>query len=249
VEGVTCRLLPCAVADGPHQMAADEVLLESAAAGVASLRFYGWSAATLSLGYFQPERLRRADGRLAALPYVRRPSGGKALVHHHELTYALALPAGRPWQPGEGPVSSWLCRMHGIIATALGSLGVAVRSCASPEEPAGGGILCFQHLARGDLLIGSAKVVGSAQRRQRGALLQHGAVLLAASPHAPALPGIEELTGTRLSGSAVGEGIGRELARETGWELAGADWLPSERQRLGELVQTRYTQPAWNRKR
>src|SRR5438093_13282662 len=108
----TVRLLPYAVADGPHNMAADEALLESAVAGAASLRFYGWAEATLSLGYFQPERSRQQYARLARLPFVRRPSGGHALVHHHEVTYALALPVGRPWQAGE----PWLCRMHEIIA-------------------------------------------------------------------------------------------------------------------------------------
>src|SRR5262249_21106303 len=106
----TCRLLPYALADGPHNMAAHAVLLEAAAQGVASLRFYGWSAATPSLGYFQSERLRHADPRLAELPYVRRPSGGATLVHHHEVTYALGLPAGSLWQTGE----SWLRRMHAI---------------------------------------------------------------------------------------------------------------------------------------
>src|SRR5437868_10093883 len=95
---VACRLLRFARADGPHNMAADEVLLESAVAGMASLRFYGWSAPTVSLGYFQPERMRRADERLARLAYVRRPTGGGALVHHHEVTYALALPANPAWQ-------------------------------------------------------------------------------------------------------------------------------------------------------
>src|SRR5262245_26530345 len=94
----TIRLLPYAIADGPHNMAADETLLEGAGRGVASLRFYGWSEATLSLGYFQPARRRFDAERLASLPFVRRPSGGDALVHHHELTCALALPAGRPWQ-------------------------------------------------------------------------------------------------------------------------------------------------------
>src|ERR687887_40477 len=109
---LACRLLPYAAAGGPHNMAADEMLLESAAAGVASLRFYGWCEATLSLGYFQAEKLRCADERLAQLPYVRRPTGGATLVHHHEVTYALGLPAGPPWQTGE----PWLRRMHGIIA-------------------------------------------------------------------------------------------------------------------------------------
>src|SRR6516162_5517447 len=94
-----CRLLPYAVADGPHNMAADEVLLDAACAGLASLRFYGWFEPTVSLGYFQPHA-----ARLPGLPYVRRPSGGLMLVHHHEITYALALPAGAPWQGGE----SWL---------------------------------------------------------------------------------------------------------------------------------------------
>src|SRR5205085_9543391 len=110
------RVLPYAVADGPHNMSADEVLLASAAtAKMASLRFYGWSEPTLTLGYFQPERLRHTESGLAQLPYVRRPTGGASLVHHHEVTYALALPAGQPWQ-GDEP---WLRRMHAIIASAL----------------------------------------------------------------------------------------------------------------------------------
>ena len=68
------RLFPYQVADGPHNMAADEVLLEAAVAGVASLRFYGWSEPTVSLGYFQP-RTASAAPCLAGLPWVRRPSG------------------------------------------------------------------------------------------------------------------------------------------------------------------------------
>ena len=121
MEAVTCRLLPYAVADGPHHMAADEVLLESAAAGVASLRLYGWATATASLGYFQPARLLGEDPLLAALPFVRRPSGGDTLVHHHEVTYALGLPAGTPWQ-GKEP---WPRRMHAILQGRIGRY----RSC------------------------------------------------------------------------------------------------------------------------
>src|SRR4051812_49790187 len=100
-------------------MAADEAMLEAAAAGAASLRFYAWEPATLSLGYFQPEAVRHTDARLAALPFVRRPSGGATLVHDHELTYALALPPGPPWQPPGSPAAAWLGRMHAVLATAL----------------------------------------------------------------------------------------------------------------------------------
>src|SRR5947209_7466749 len=70
----TVRLLPFAAADGPRNMAADEVLLEAAVGGGASLRFYGWSEPTLSLGYFQPQSVRLSDPRLAGLPWVRRPT-------------------------------------------------------------------------------------------------------------------------------------------------------------------------------
>src|SRR5260370_36579427 len=94
------RFIPFANADGPHNMAADEVLLESAAKGIGSLRFYGWNNPTLSLGYFQPERLRLSDPSLAVLPYVRRASGGAPLGHYHGNTYSLALPGGSPGATG-----------------------------------------------------------------------------------------------------------------------------------------------------
>jgi lipoyl(octanoyl) transferase len=248
VETLSVRLLPFAVAGGPENMAADEALLHAAQRGVASLRFYGWSEPTLSLGYFQPEALRRADPRLAALPYVRRPSGGATLVHHHEVTYALALPARAPWQPAStGHV--WLKRMHGIVAAALGGLGVAARSHVPSLADEFPGFLCFRHFAAGDLLLGGAKVVGSAQRRHRGALLQHGAILLAQSPFTPELPGILELTGLRLTTEEVCAAVGTAFARATGWALVAGDVSEEERQVANGLRERKYAEDAWNRKR
>src|SRR5262249_47624424 len=145
-----CRWLPFHVGEGAWNMAADETLLETAAAGTASLRLYGWSRPTLSLGYFQSEAACRVYGRLGELAWVRRPSGGSALVHHLEVTYALALPAGTPWQKrGE----SWLRRMHDILTDALAALGVGVRTCGEDEEKKLGEVLCFLHHTPGDLLI------------------------------------------------------------------------------------------------
>lgn len=247
-----CRFLTHSVADGAHNMAADEVLLEAAVAGLASLRLYGWSSATVSLGYFQTTR-SRLDARLAELPYVRRPSGGMTLVHHHELTYALALPAAAPWQSKTD--RPWLCRMHDIIADALRGLGVSTTAaaCATPRLRSGpaeeSAALCFQHVTTGDLLLAEAKVVGSAQRRQRGALLQHGAILLAASPHAPEIAGILELTGRRLHVAEVADALTQSWTRNTGWSLAMADWSAAEKRRLDELALTKYGQPTWNDRR
>jgi lipoate-protein ligase A len=238
------RLLPFAQADGPHNMAADETLLEAAGAGRASLRFYGWSAAALSLGYFQSHVVHISDPLLAVLPYVRRPTGGAALVHHHELTYALALPAGTPWQT---PGDPWLLRMHAILAEALVGLGAASESVS--QEAKHGDVLCFLHHTPGDLRIGPNKIVGSAQRRQRGALLQHGAVLLTASPHTPALPGVAELSGRLLSVMEVAEAVKECFVRRTAWRLQAGDWTEEERRRIDDLAAAKYSRRAWNDKR
>jgi lipoate-protein ligase A len=242
-----CRLFPFTVADGPGNMAHDEALLETAVGGTASLRLYGWTEATLSLGYFQPAALREADPLLAPLPFVRRCTGGETLVHHHELTYALALPPGGERQPRN---RTWLCRLHGIIKDALAALGVTVRACCAGEEKKLGDVLCFLHQTPGDLLCAGAKVVGSAQRKQRGALLQHGAILLAQSPHTPALPGLRELAGfgpERLDDLKAS--LLEAFTRDTGWRLEPGGWTEAERARSAELAEAKYRRASWNLKR
>src|SRR5262249_48023783 len=154
------------------------------------------------------------------------------LVHHHELTYALALPAGPPW---EGQ-TSWLRRMHRVLAAALSDLGVI----AQPYEATGAehapGFLCFHHYSGGDLMTGNAKVAGSAQRKQRRALLQHGALLLASTPHAPSLPGVLELTGRQLLTGDTMDAVVRRFGRDTGWSVVPTDWKAGEQRRTEELV-------------
>lgn len=241
----TCRLLPFCSADGPHQMAADEALLASAQAGLASLRFYAWSQPTVSLGYFQPARKRSTEGPLAHLPFVRRPTGGGALVHHHEITYALALPPGPPWQGRE----SWLWRMHAIIAAALARLEVQADLQAVDAAPGFDGLLCFLHRTPSDIVIGTAKIVGSAQRKARGALLQHGGLLLARSPFAPELLGVEELTARRLNPVQTCDQLAACFVEHTGWTVAPEEWTPQEQSRIKELVERKYTSESWNWRR
>jgi lipoate-protein ligase A len=239
------RLLPYAEAPGEANMASDEVLLHSAVDGIASLRFYGWTAATLSLGYFQSCAVRLTDPRLANLPWVRRPSGGATLVHHHELTYCLAVPAGHPWQ-----AEPWLPRMHRIFTAALANLGVARHVEPVLGKPIKlGDVLCFQQFTQGDLLSAGKKVVGSAQRKHRLALMQHGSVLLAQSEHTPALPGIRETTGVTLTAAQVGDAIIRAFAADTDWTISPGQWLEKEKIELKRLIQEKYATSAWNEKR
>jgi lipoyl(octanoyl) transferase len=241
VEKVTCRLLPFSQADGPHNMAADEVLLQSAQSGQASLRFYAWTEATVSLGYFQASATRESDPKLLALPFVRRATGGSTLVHHHELTYALALP--EPCRIGE----PWLVRMHRIIGSALHRLGIACRSASKQEK--GHSVLCFQQVTPGDLLLAGSKIAGSAQRRQKSCLLQHGAVLLKASPHAPQLPGILEQTGRDLSLEECQAAIVQDFRMDTGWEMGAHPWGRQEEELIAQLVVEKYCCAQWNDKR
>src|SRR5438309_978013 len=150
---VVCDLFPLLTAGGPTQMAADEALLEHAAAtGRPAVRFYTWDPPTLSLGYFQPFATRLADPLLARLPVVRRPTGGGAIVHHHELTYALAVPTG-----ATPPGTNWVCRMHDVIRAALSGFGVASALLGRGREAGRGQFLCCAHLTPGDVVIGGYK--------------------------------------------------------------------------------------------
>ena len=243
---IVIRLLPDADADGASNMAADEVMVRSAARGVASLRFYGWTTATTSLGYFQPAAVRLTNAHLQALPWVRRPSGGATLVHHHELTYALALSHGSPWHSH----TSWMPRMHRIITLALTELGLGDQIETVAEHPVKhGDVLCFQQHTTGDLLCQGKKVVGSAQRKYHQALLQHGSILLAQSEYTPVLSGIRDLTGVDLSVTATREAVWRAFARETGWHGEQKDWTEEERGMLAQLVNEKYSRSSWNEKR
>jgi lipoate-protein ligase A len=235
------RLLPFEMLSGPANMAADEALLETAQSGIASLRFYAWSEPTVSLGYFQP-----SQERLPGLPWLRRSTGGAMLVHDREVTYALALPPGKAWQM---PGVSWICQFHYLVRDALTPTGVASTVVVCGEEKKLGPALCFLHQTAGDLLSGGSKVVGSAQRKRAGALLQHGGILLETSPATPNLPGIFETTGQRLSTATVVEKVTAELIRTTGWELFPDNWTEHERERRKAIERERYRNPEWNDKR
>src|SRR5262249_19169044 len=138
-----CRVFPYALADGPANMALDEALLEAVSGDptTALLRTYGWSEPTLSLGYFQTIAAVESESRWRGLPIVRRPTGGGAILHHHEITYALALPASHPLSRPAAALyravhsaCSAVLALHGITAIPRG--GHTLRSTRRP-------FLCF----------------------------------------------------------------------------------------------------------
>jgi lipoate-protein ligase A len=182
---------------GPWNMAVDEALLETAAAsGQPTLRFYQWQEPTLSLGYFQVLDDRQRHTSSQHCPVVRRASGGGAILHDRELTYSVAVPQTVAQVSGARRLYE-IC--HQTLIAALAEVGVSAalyRDCsaqqADAELPTDAPFLCFQRRTCFDVVVGDAKIAGSAQRRRRGAVLQHGSILLARSPLAPELPGVQE---------------------------------------------------------
>ena len=166
------RIIPSLCSDGRTQMGIDALLLQQAAASPV-LRFYRWDGAWLSLGRHQRQWPRhwnrlQADG---LLKLVRRPSGGQAVLHAGGLTYALVWPnAPRQRREAYRQACQWL--IHGFAR-----LGLPLHF---GDEPAGrDGPNCFARSTAADLVDGSGvKRIGSAQRWQRGRLLQHGEILL-----------------------------------------------------------------------
>lgn len=203
-----CRIIVDEPAGGAWNMAVDEALLESAAdTGECVLRFYQWQEPTLSLGYFQRWQERQAHVASLHCDLVRRPSGGGAILHDRELTYCFVAPAGHPLARD---AESLYRAIHGTLIETLDDLDVPASLCASSDEApdddrASRAFLCFQRRSPGDVLLGDAKIVGSAQRRWSSAVLQHGSILLSRSPAAPELEGIEQLAGVPISAEMLAE--------------------------------------------
>src|SRR6266550_9417506 len=171
------RLLIAAPCSGAENMARDTALQDRAArTGETVFSIYSWSRPTLSFGRHQPatslydlQRIRAAD-----VDAVRRPTGGRAILHHREVTYSVTAPAN-----DAAPLRETYSRINLILQTGLRQLGVSVEP-ASPSQRAVAPTArpCFETPGKGELVARGAKLVGSAQWRDDCSLLQHGSILV-----------------------------------------------------------------------
>jgi lipoate-protein ligase A len=267
------RLIIDPPASGPWNMGVDEALLMDAVEnGVATLRFYQWSESTLSLGYFQryADREQHTASRNCAV--VRRQTGGGAILHDRELTYSLSLPPNHVLARDAGNLYA---NVHRAFIGALSAAGPAesprttlrIRGDdARPQSPAGP-FLCFQRQSAGDVILieesdrpatestssgstsGHWKVLGSAQRRHRGAILQHGSLLVEASPAAPELPGLRNLNGPDLPIKELIEAACRGLSRTLNVRLVPAELSAELQSKAANLTNNKYGSPAWTNRR
>jgi lipoate-protein ligase A len=245
---MTCRLLPHETADGPANMALDEAMLDAVSAdgGTAYLRTYGWTIPTLSLGYFQRQADVQADPRWQSAAVVRRLTGGGAIWHHHEVTYALIIPAGHP---RARPNTALYGSVHAAIGEALAIEGIGAerRGDASRLETPGRDrpLLCFKDRDSNDLVYRGYKLVGSAQRRRHGAILQHGSILLARSPRVPEFPGLEDLADIHRSPEYWSARLMEHIATALDLEPAAVDVSDELRVEACRLEVTTYRTAEW----
>ena len=235
---------------GSWNMAFDEaMLIEGENTGTAALRFYSWSRPTLSLGYFQALHEREQHAHSQACDVVRRPSGGGAILHHRELTYALVLPAQHPLT---AQTKQLYAAVHSTLIDVLASLGLDGTLCESrqPDSATPPPFLCFLRREAGDVLVDGHKVAGSAQRRRQGAVLQHGSVLFAQSPHAPELLGLQELANTTVTEADLMLPWIDKLADVLQIQWQTSSFSTDVSDRAQRLMAGKYGQPAWlNRRR
>jgi lipoate-protein ligase A len=287
------RLVRSGFSDACENMAVDEALMLSCAEGASppTLRLYGWRPPGVSLGYFQPvdDQIDQAECARRGYSLVRRPTGGRAILHDDEVTYSVT---GRQSDiPGGEKVLSSYREISRGIEVALRRIGVeagmaregarvgepralrlgipTVRGSGQPVPHGGSGsggraapAACFAKAARSDMTVDGRKIVGSAQARRHGAILQHGSIPLGvnvadvAAVMAPDGRACLALAETAIS---VSDAVGRDVSFEemcealvAGFEeglnvtLVPGELSPEERERVAHLRETKYGTDGWN---
>jgi len=261
----TWRLLRSAPADGATNMAVDEAILRRVAAGrvLPTLRLYAWDPACLSLGRAQ----RVADVDLESLrasgfDLVRRPTGGKAILHVDELTYSVVVPQEEPCVAG-GIVESYRRLSVGLIR-GLHRLGVANLFA---DQQADGRLsespVCFEVPSDYEITAGGRKLVGSAQMRAQGVVLQHGALplwgditricpLLSARPDQGQVRArattVEEVLGRSVTWDDAADAVGAGFAEALNLNLELGDLTEKERVWAEGLRADKYATDDWTRR-
>ncbi len=252
-------------------MAVDEAILHAVARGQAppTLRLYAWARPCLSLGRNQPWE----DADAAALAahgweIVRRPTGGRAILHTDELTYALIAPAQHPLMHG-GVLPSYRRIARGLLA-ALHLLGIPAQMAGEKTPDAAPQPVCFETPSSYEITARGRKLLGSAQARHAGAVLQHGSLPLTGDVAriTAALRFPDEASRTRAAEAVRARAITASCAagREITWREAADAFQKGFAQALGMVFQpqpltaaertlaeslhrSKYAAPAWTRRR
>lgn len=265
------RWLNTGIADGATNMAIDEAILRAVAQGLAppTLRLYAWEPPCLSLG--QAQSASEVDWEACAArgyTVVRRPTGGRAILHTDELTYSVTAPEIEPRVEG-GIVESYRRLSEGLLEglRLMGVPGIEAHHpeagpAQSPNNSAQGPV-CFEAPSTYEVTVAGKKLVGSAQMRREGVVLQHGTLPLVGdiaricdalmSHPDPArvrarAATVEAVLGRAVSFDEAAQAVARGMISVLNLELEPGDLTLQERAWADELRQTRYAADEWNRR-
>lgn len=263
------RLIQSPPASGGWNMALDEAILEAVGRGesLPTLRFYAWDPPCISLGVAQPIRdvdVKRL--RMKRWDLVRRSTGGRAILHTDELTYAVIAPIDNPHLAG-GVLDSYRHLSAGLVA-GLQHMGMSVE--IEPEkqltEEERGNPVCFQAPSSYEITVKQRKLLGSAQVRRRYGILQHGTLPLkgditricevlqfdseedrtsAADALRTRAATAEELLGKPLSWEMAAQAMSEGFRQALELQLESEDPTPGELARAEELQGERFTSAQW----
>ncbi len=265
------RLLITPPLDGASNMALDEAILHALAdgSGQPTLRFYQWQPPCLSLGFGQ--RYREVDEAACqkfAYTWLRRPTGGRAILHTDELTYSIVVPQDDPRVAGD-LIHSYRNLSRGLLL-GLQNLGaVAVQADKSRQENKQQGVACFDRPSHYEVTLNGKKLVGSAQLRRRGTVLQHGTLPLRGditrifdvlhlseaekSIARQALPAqattLEAEIKQPVSFEQAAEALADGFAQTLNLTLAPGDLSQQEETLLAHFRAAQYANDSWNKRR
>jgi lipoyl(octanoyl) transferase len=267
------RLLDSGPADGFTNMAMDEAILEMHAAmgGLSTLRFYTWSPPALSLGYGQPiaSDIDFTQCRALGIDVVRRPTGGRAVLHDHEVTYSMVIRADDS-RVTSGVLASYLTMSQALIR-GLSYLGIGAELLplrrGAPLPAADASPVCFATPSSYEVAVTGRKIIGSAQRRVHDVIMQHGSVPLShdldkmravfGSPprggraahreleYLAHMTSLQEAGGCAYTYAEVVAALARGMAETWEVELIPGQLTLAERQLCAHLCATKYRAEAW----
>jgi len=269
LEKTTWRLLVDPPAQGAWNMAVDESLLEHVGRGesLPTLRLYAWEPACLSLGYAQPF----ADVDIVRLSQrgwdvVRRPTGGRAILHTDELTYSITAPLDEPRVVGT--VLESYNRLAQALLAAVQSLGIAVelKDHEKGQDNGTQGPVCFEVPSAYEITVGGKKLIGSAQARRREGVLQHGTLPLvgdfgritdalvfpddvardaAAEKLLSRATTVESVLGRKIEWKTAAQAFVHAFESELNLTFERGDISDAERVRAEALLREKYTHVTW----
>lgn len=267
------RVITSGIGCSADNMAIDEAIVKAHAAGQVppTIRFYGWQPAAVSLGYFQKAaaEVDLAECRRLGIDVVRRLTGGRAVLHDTELTYSIVVSEGHPLVPTT-ITASYRFFSQGLL-DGLKLLGVEAqmtmpKAAYGQTKRRSASAACFDAPSHYEVTYNGRKLIGSAQVRKEGVILQHGSILLDFNPQqVAAVLKLSAQAKERLAGmlseraGSLAAAAGRQITWEQvcqamqasfgpalGVELVADSLSHDEQSMAQDLAATKYTQGCWN---